>query len=96
MKFKVGKFKVGDTVKVTTDRFGPKQFGNIGIVIEMDRRAPLNIRVEFDRCRCPNYDSSTNSYCETDLELCELPPLLQPDFSLDEIAAAQEIMDQMG
>ena len=93
------KFNIGDTVRVTTDRFGNKQFGNIGVVIQTDRTglplSHLNIRVKFDRCRCPNYDTSTNVYCETDLELYE-PSLLQPDFTLDEIASAQEIMDQMG
>ena len=84
------KFKVGDTVRVSTDRFGPKQFGNIGVVIQINRHSPinLNIRVMFD------HDS--NAYYETDLELYKPPPLLQPDFSLDEIAAAQEIMDQTG
>ncbi len=83
------KFKVGDTVRVTTDRFGPKQFGNIGVIIETDRPVPfLNIRVMFD--------DGPNVYHEIDLELCNPPPLLQPDFSLDEISAAQEIMDQMG
>jgi len=91
------KFNVGDMVRVTTNRFGPNQFGNIGVVVQTNRIPHLphpNIKVEFYRCHCPNYDSPTNVYCETDLELCQ--PLLQPDFTLDEIASAQEIMDQMG
>ena len=80
------KFKVGDMVRVSTNRFGPEQFGRIGVIIQTDRPTSLNFRVKFEM--------GYNVYCETDLELCQ--PLLQPDFTLDEIASAQEIMDQMG
>ncbi len=85
------KFKVGDTVRVNTDRFdrfGPKQFGNIGVIIYTDGPGSLDIRVMFD--------DGANAYHSDDLELYKPPPLLQPDFTIDEIATAQEIMDQMG
>ena len=82
------KFNIGDTVRVTTDRFGPKPIGNIGVIIQTDLPTSLNFLVKFEK--------GYNVYCETDLELCDPPPLLQPDFSLDEIASAQEIIDQMG
>ncbi len=83
------KFKVGDRVRVATDRFGIEYFGNIGIIVQTDNPSYLNILVEFD--------DGPNAYHNNDLELYKPPPLLlEPDFSLDEIAAAQEIMDRMG
>ena len=84
------KFNIGDTVRVTTDRFGPRQIGNIGIITQTDRPSPINLNIRV------SFDGFHNAYCEDDLELYLPPPLLQPEFNLDEIVMAQEIMDQMG
>ena len=85
------KFNVGDTVRVTTYRFGSRYIGNIGVIIQINLSERLKFLVKTERGHNPY-----NTYSETDLELYKPPPLLQPDFSLDEIASAQEIIDQMG
>ena len=83
------KFNIGNTVKVITHHYGRDQFEKIGVIVQTNNPTPLNIRVKFDGTRY-------NVYHEGDLELYNQPPLLQPDFTLDEISAAQEIIDQMG
>ena len=85
------KFKIGDTVRVVTERWGKNQFGMTGVVYGLELAGyslPLPVKVKFD--------NETNAYDEYDLEIVHSALLLQPDFTLDEIASAQEIMDQMG
>lgn len=86
----LGKFKIGDRVKVTTTRFGNHQYGQIGEVYMLVERPNLPIRVRFA-------NGGYNAYSDPDLTLleeCQLMP--EPEFTLDEMAQAEELVGRRG
>lgn len=97
----MGKFAVGDQVVVTTDRFGDVSFcgrnypqkGLTGIVTKTDRQQPttLPLQIKYDEF------GTLNAYAEYDLEFIDrIAFMVEPEFSLDEMADAQDIISQMG
>lgn len=87
----MGKFAVGDRVRVITKRFGKEQFGDCGEIYKVDdtRSGLLSIGVNFyEGCH-----AEKNAYEEEDLEHIAFG-LLTPEFDLDEIHLGEELVNQ--
>lgn len=90
----MAKFNVGDHVRVITKRFGDNQFHDIGVVDGVATDPGLNFRVDFSSN--PDAHSPYNSYDAADLEHYIPLSLTDPEFDLDEIHQAEDLVNQRG
>lgn len=89
----MAKFNVGDHVRVITGRHANDQFHCVGYIthiIEIDsfgRDLPLAVTLQ---------DRRGLLYHEDDLELMVSQGLVDPEFDLDEIHQAEDLVNQRG
>ena len=88
------KFRVGDQVRVITDYWGYDQLGADGTVIYIhEDEGLLPIGVRYSKLSKYNPEGR-NAYRPEDLELLTPRTMLpSPEFSLEEIGLAQELME---
>ena len=87
---KKNSFDVGDHVMVITERFGANQLGGVGSIESIDGIGlPIRVRFFPHSTYAP---LSRNAYDYCDLEFLNGVPMVEPEFSLEEMELAESLI----